>query len=186
MFFLTLSLGIPHFLAFARPSYNIKLQKFLEGNHMSSSTYWVQVCLSSVLWVLKKKETRKLILLLVKACILSNVLTPNTWRSSLKTNWSFPCTIMFADPNTGESCPFHMHPRSTRHGINNYIKILSRGHETNRILTAQGYGYKESHNNSHSIKPVATVWKTGFQDQNLTEVTHLLQMNLRQRFSIPT
>lgn len=76
--------------------------------------------------------------------------------------YNFPCTIMFADPNTGESCPFRMQHRSSRHGINNYIKILSREHETNRILTEQDYGQKESHNNSHSIKPIATVQKTMF------------------------
>lgn len=53
--------------------------------------------------------------------------------------------------------PYHMHPRSSKYGINNYREILSRGHETNRILTAEDYSYKKSHNNSYSIKPIATV-----------------------------
>lgn len=57
----------------------------------------------------------------------------------------------------GSHAPYRMHPRSSKYGINNYIKILSSGHETNGILTAQDYGYKKSHKNSHSIKPIATV-----------------------------
>lgn len=57
----------------------------------------------------------------------------------------------------GSHAPYRVHPRSSKYGINNYTEILSRGHETNRILAAEDYSYKKSHNSSHSIKPIATV-----------------------------
>lgn len=59
---------------------------------------------------------------------------------------------MIADPHWGvmplTAC--------NKNGINNCTEILSKGHETNRILKAQDYGYKKNPV-SCSIKPVASV-----------------------------